>query len=131
MITFESVSDLSKLPPDDPAFPIIKDLSEKLLTTAHTMDRPYDPDADGYLVLIEEQDIARPLTEIWSEDAYRLTDIPWEGVGAQDGFYIAIFLANNEFGLVFVIPDADWLSDELIDVLEDNLVPMTETLSGQ
>jgi len=124
VITFKSVSDLSKLHPVNPAYPIIKDLSKKLLTTAESMDRPYDPEADGYLVLIEEGDIDRPLNEIWGKSAYRLIDVPWEGVTRQDGFFTAIFLANNDFGLVFVIPDADWLPDALAEVLEDNLVPL-------
>ena len=123
MITFKTPDDLSKLSPADPAHPIIKDLSGKLLT-AEIMERPYDPEADGYLVLIEEGNINRPLTEIWGDDAYSLIDVPWEGVTRQDGFYIAIFLANNDFGLVFVIPDEDWLPDELVEVLEDNLVPL-------
>ena len=124
VISFKSVSDLSKLHPDNPAYPIIKDLSERLLT-AETMERPYDPEADGYIVgQIDPEDIGRPLTEIWGDDAYSLIDVPWEGVTRQDGFYIAIFLANNDFGLVFVIPDEDWLPDELVEVLEDNLVPL-------
>jgi len=126
MITFKLPDDLSRLSPDNPAYPIIKDLSERLLTTAETMERPYDPEADGYLVHIEEGDIDRPLTEIWGDDAYRLIDVPWEGVTRQDGFYIAIFLANNDFGLVFLIPDEDWVPAELRNVLEDNLIPTPE-----
>ena len=124
MITFKTPDDLSKLSPADPAFPIIKDLSEKLLT-AEIMERPYDPEADGYLVAIDEKDIDRPLTEIWGDDAYRLIDIPWEGISRQHGFFTAIFLADNDFGLVFVIPDEDWVPDALVEVLEDNLVPLS------
>ena len=124
MITFKSLDDLSKLPPDDPAHHIIEDLAQKLLT-AEIMERPYDPDADGYLVAIDEKDIDRPLTEIWGDDAYRLIDVPWEGVTRQHGFFTAIFLADNDFGLVFVIPDEDWVPDALVEVLEDNLVPLS------
>jgi hypothetical protein len=94
------------------------------------MTRPYDPEAEGWIVLIEENDVARPLTEIWGDDAYSLIDTPWEGVSRHDDFYIAVFLANNEFGLVFVIPDDDWLPDELRKVFEDNLVPQPETPTG-
>ncbi len=125
MIQFKSISDLSKLPPDHPAHPIIEHLAHKLLVNTDSMARPHDPDADGWLVLIEESDadVDRPLTEIWGDDAYSLFQVPWEGVTRQDGMYIAVFLANNDFGLVFVIPDEDWLPDELVEVLEDNLVP--------
>lgn len=127
MISFKSVSDLSKLPSDDPAFSIIEDLANRLLVTTESMTRPFDSDAQGWIVLIEETDVDRPLTEIWEDDAYSLLDVPWEGVTWQDDFYVTVFLANNEFGLVFVIPDADWLPAELRDVLEDNLVPQSET----
>lgn len=66
------------------------------------MARPNDPDADGCLVFIEVDDVDRPLPEIWGEDAYRFIDISWEGVSSQNGFYISIFLANNDFGLVLI-----------------------------
>ena len=125
MISFKSLEDLSKLQPEDPAHLIIEDLAHKLLVTTKSMDRPYDPEADGWIVLIEGSDIDRPLTEIWGDDAYRLIDVPWEGVTRQDRFYVAVFLANNQFGLVFVIPDEPWLPVELRNALEANLVPTT------
>lgn len=132
MIQFRSISDL---PPHDEsayesAYSIIEDLAHKLLVTTESMARPYDPEADGWIVLIEEHDVDRPLTEIWGDDAYRLTEIPWDGISHQkgisrhqSGFYIGVFLANNDFGLVFVIPDEPWLPDDLVEVLEDNLIP--------
>ena len=123
MISFKSLNGLSKLPPDDPTYPIIEELARKLLVTTGSMDRLHDPAADGWLALVEEADVERPLTEIWGEDAYSLIDTPWEGVTRQDGFYVAVFLANNQFGLVFIIPDEPWLPDELRKVLDDNLVP--------
>jgi hypothetical protein len=131
MIQFKSISDLSKISRDDPAYPVIEDLAQKLLVTTQSMARPYDPEADGWIVLIEKGDVDRPLTDIWGEDAYRLINTPWEGVSNQDGFYIAVFLANNDFGLVFVIPDADWLPDELRNVLDDNLVPSPDNSTNQ
>ncbi len=130
MISFKSFDDLSKLSSDDPAHPIIEDLAKKLLVTTESMARPYDPDVDGWIVLIEENDVDRPLTEIWGEDAYRLIDIPFEGTTLQgttrqNGVFLGVFLANNQFGLVFVIPDEDWLPHSLRRVLCENLVPET------
>jgi len=115
MISFKSLDDLSKLSSGDPAYPIIKDLSERLLTTAESMDQPYDPEADGYLVLLDQDSIDRPLTEIWGDDAYRLIDVPWEGVTRDESgeFFICVFLANNQWGLVAILPDRDWLYGEL------------------
>jgi hypothetical protein len=125
MITFKSLDDLSKLPPDHPAYPVIKDLAQKLLVTTASMARPYDPEADGYLVLIEESDIDRVLNEIW--DDFTLLNAAWEGISKliskQHNFYIAIFIGAGDFGLVFAIPDEAWLPVELRKVLEGNLVP--------
>jgi hypothetical protein len=133
MISFKSLDDLSKLSSDDPAHPVIEDLAHKLLVTTQSMDRPYDPEADGYLVLVEETDAGRVLNEIW--DDFTLLNAAWEGVtkqGAEQGnFYIAIFIGAGDFGLVFVIPDEAWLPDELRDVLEDNLLPSPDKSTNQ
>ena len=129
MLAIKSLDDLPS--PDDLARSIVEDLANRLLVTDHSTIRPYDPDADGWVVLISETDVDQPLTEIWGDDAYRLIDVPWEGVTRQDRFYVAVFLANNDFGLVFVIPDEDWLPDELRNVLEDNLVPSPDKSTNQ
>ena len=124
MISFKSVSDLlSKLPPDDPAHPVIEDLAHKLLVTTDSMARPYDPEADGWIVLIEESDVDRPLTEIWGDDAYSLIDVPWEGVTRDESgeFFICIFLANNQWGLVAILPDRDFLTGELRECIEAHM----------
>ena len=47
----------------------------------------------------------------------------------RDGFFIAIYLANNEYGLIFVIPDAPWVNGELRQMIEDNLDPLPEPSS--
>ena len=53
------------------------------------------------------QTAAAALTEIWGEDAYRLIDVPWEGVTRDESgeFFICVFLANNQWGLVAILPD--------------------------
>jgi len=37
----------------------------------------------------------------------------------QSDFFIAIYLANNEYGLCFVIPDSPWVDGELRRLIED------------
>ena len=133
MISFKSLSDLSKLPHDDPAHSIIEDLTQRLLVTTDSMARPYDFEADGWLVLIEESDANRVLHEIW--DDFTLLNTNWEGITKQStergDFYIAIFIGAGDFGLVFVIPDDAWLPMELREVLQDNLVPSPDKSSNQ
>jgi hypothetical protein len=75
-------------------------------------------------VLVQEDDLGSESQDVWSERA--LVELLWEGVHREGDHYIAVYLPNNQFGLVFVIPDEDWLGDELREVLEDNLVPLLE-----
>ena len=124
MLEFKSPEDLSKLPPDDPVFPIAKTWSNgsSPITSPRVMNTPED---DGWIVVIEENDKDRVLSEIWSD--WTLLDIPWEGITLRDGFYQAVFLANDQFGIVFIIPDAPWVTGELRKMIEDHLDPLPET----
>ncbi len=80
--------------------------------------RAYDHDDDGWIALIEEKDIDRVITEIWSD--WKLADVAWEGISYRDGFLQAIYLADNEKGFVIVIPYAPWFSDKLRESIEFN-----------
>jgi hypothetical protein len=122
MITFKSTEDLNKLPADDPAYATVKELIEQLITAYSPPGRAYDAEDDGYIILIEPEDADRELDELW--DGCTLLNIPWEGIMLRDGFYTAIWLANNEYGLTFVIPDADWVDGELREFIEDILDPL-------
>ncbi len=117
MKIIKSRTDLSQIPPTDLSYPIMDDLVRCLIDDYS----PYDPEADGFLVLIQESDTDGPLIGIW--DDWTLLDIPWEGATKEDGFFKAIFLANNEFGIVFLIPDAEWVNGKLREALEYHLDP--------
>jgi hypothetical protein len=101
MILFKSPEDLQKLPTKNLAYPIIKDLVQRLIIDFIKESNLYIPEDHGYIALIEEHDKDRVLSEIW--DDWTLLDIPWEGISIVDGFFQAVFLANNEFGIVFII----------------------------
>jgi hypothetical protein len=119
MKTFTSLSDLSQLAEDDPAKPVVKQLLEWLIAPGDFPDHPYDPEEHGYIVLVEPGDADRELEDI---DMPRLTDIMWEGVSIIQGYYHAVYLGAGDYGIGFVIPvDADWIGDELREVLESLL----------
>ena len=122
MITFKSTEDLSKLPPSYPAFPTVKELFHRLIMAYTTSGQPYNHEDYGYVILIEEADMNRTLDEIW--DGCTLLDIYWEGIMRRGDYFIAIYLANNEYGLVFVIPDAPWVDGELRQMIEDTMDPL-------
>ena len=120
MLHFKSTADLKQLPESHPAYPIIKDLVERLIVD-FPPGRAYDPEDDGWIALIEEKDVDRVITEIWSD--WRLADVEWEGISLKDGHYQAVYLADNEKGFVFLIPDAPWLPDSLRESIEYYLDP--------
>jgi hypothetical protein len=122
MITFKSTEDLNKLSPDDPAYATVKELIEQLISAYSPPGRTYDAEDDGYIILIEPEDAQRELDELW--EGCSLLRIPWEGIMLRDGFYIGIWLANNEYGLTFVIPDAPWICGKLRSLIEDILDPL-------
>jgi hypothetical protein len=120
MLKFTSEADLLHLNPDDPAHTVIEELVQRLFKKS---EFGYSPEADGYLVLLDQDDVDRPLTEIWGDDAYSLIDVPWEGVHKDESgeFFICVFLANNQWGLVAILPDRDWVYGELRDSIECHL----------
>ena len=115
MLHFKSTTDLKQLPETHPAYPLIKDLVERLIVE-FPPGRAYDPDDDGWIALIEEQDIDRVITEIWPD--WRLADVAWEGITYRDGFWQAIYLSDNEKGFVIVIPDEPWITPALRENIE-------------
>ena len=96
MFIFKTRADLAQLPPWHPALPIVTDLFNRI------------PSDCGYLVLIEDGDDFIDLPEMRS----RLVDIAWDGAGKIEGYFHAVHLTNNEFGIGFLIPDS--LADPLL-----------------
>ena len=119
MITFKSHNDLEKLNNDDPARPIMQDLVSVLIDDFNEPGQSYDADDFGYLVLIEPGDTDRVLTDV--DMPWTLADVPWEGASMRDGFIYAVYLGTDDYGMGFVIPDADWVNGRLREVLEDIL----------
>lgn len=116
MITFKSRSDLSKLSPSDPAYPVMKELVEQLITTYTSPDCTYDAAAYGYCALLEEGDLdGRELPDLGSN----LLDVLWEGAFKKDGFYVAIYLWNDDAGMTVTIPDEPWVDGKLRELLDE------------
>jgi hypothetical protein len=129
MLTFKSLTDLEQLPPTDPARGIIEKLVHSYIEEGERSGYHYDPTADGYIVLVQEDDLDSESQDVWNERS--LVELLWEGVHREGDYYIAVYLPNNQFGLVFVIPDQQWLPNELRNVLEDNLVPSPDKFTNQ
>jgi hypothetical protein len=124
VITFKSTEVLSNLPPDDPAFPTVQELVGRLISAYIVPGQHYNKEDYGYVTLIEESDPERNLDEIWG--GCTPLDIFWEGIMLRSGFLVAVYLADNIYGLVFVIVDAPWVSCELRRIIEDTADPLPE-----
>jgi len=125
MITFKSPEDLDKLSPDDPAFPTIEELVNDLITAYTEPGRPYDHDAYGYISLVSSKsEVNGTLDEPWK--GANIKSIPWEGIMKRGDFYIAIYLANNEWGWTLVIP-TKWAIGATRKFIESILDPVELT----
>ena len=121
MLTFKSFECLSQLGSDHPSRYVVEDLLNTIITEAERLGHSYHPDHDGYIVIPSRLKIDHEL-DLFTPPR-KLEDVLWCGVDVRSGHFVAVFLPNNQFGLIFVIPDADWLPDGLRRVLCENLVP--------
>ena len=126
MLTFKSIDDLSKLNSDDSSYSLIEDLVYRLCVDIPKENFKYDPSADGWINLVQPNDIGRVITEIW--DDWTLLDVEWEAVtrhkSNQSSFLVACFLCDNQKGFLFIFDEnADWLQGELRQILEEHLDP--------
>ena len=115
MKTFKSIADVEHAR-HHPLHATIKELASTFMT-----ESDYRPEDDGYLALLEREDVDRVLDDL--DMPYRLSEVPFEGVSIIDGCFLAVYLPNNQFGLDFLIPDAEWLTGEARRHLEDHLDP--------
>ena len=99
------------------------------------IDHPWDPESDGYLVYFEEKDknaMFGDIPEIGIQHKYGgiyhqwMTNSGpmWEGVIAhEDELYVVTVLFNNEFAVIYYIPNRDWVDPDLLNKLEERLDP--------
>ncbi len=103
MLQFTHPHDLKQLPeahPAYPAYPLIKEMVARLIVDSPP-GRAYAPEDDGWIALIEEQDIDCVITELWSD--LKLTEVEWDGITCRDSLWQAIYLADNEKGVAILI----------------------------
>ena len=120
MLTFKSFDDLSQLPAKEPARPVIQNLLKSLIPEANSSVYSYNPN-DGKVVLVEHRDVDIELDLF--DPPTKLEDVFWEGAHLDRDFFIAVFVPNNQFTLVCVIENADWLPPDLRRALCACLVP--------
>jgi hypothetical protein len=114
MKTFKSIPDLEQLR-NHPLHATIK----SLVATSIVATPEYRPEDDGYLVLIEPDDVNRVLSDL--DMPWRLSEVPFEAVTMVDGLFHAVYIPNNQFALSILVPDADWLPEDVRGHLEAHI----------
>ena len=109
MLKFTSSGDLARLPKTDPAQPVISLMIDNLFTEAHNTD-------PVTIALMQPGDTDHPLTEICNAE-----DVSLEGIVQQQGMYLIVLQTDYHYGIVFVVPNAEWLGGELRRCIEQNL----------
>ncbi len=105
MKTFKTLKDLRQLQETDSSH---REVKRGLKREGHI---------EGYFVLIEEGDREFELPELSGD----IATLSFEGVFKVHGYYHAVYLTNNSFGIEFVIPDAPWLDADIRTSLEQHL----------
>jgi hypothetical protein len=129
MIILRSPVCLSRLSPHNPSRIIIEELIDQVVQESKRTKHHWVFEQDGGFILVQPEDMSTTLAEF--HPGKTLSTLPYEGVHIKDGHYIGVTLLNNQASLVWIIPDAAWLPDELRNVLEDNRMPSTENPSNQ
>lgn len=109
---------------------IVKELLSKLISTHTRKGRQFNPEEDGFVVLIEKGD--NPIIQK-SELGYMLKDAPLtplaqlKPVAGEINCYITAIHYDDQFSVHLVIPDEPWLNSAVRKRLEANLEPARST----
>ena len=106
MMTFTSSADLSRLQQTDPAHTVIAKLADGLFSDT----RPVT------ITLLQPDDTDPPLADMCSAE-----DVTLEGILERENMFLIALQSHYGFGIVLAIPDADWLTSEFRQCIEDNL----------
>ena len=111
MVEFKSLADVAAHPFANPKHRrAVEDAVRQLVEDLPPPDCPYNPDADGWVVLLEKGDGENVLSAF---TRCPLSETPWEG-GSRDkrtGCITAYLCTSNSFALTVVIPnDGGFLS---------------------
>jgi hypothetical protein len=112
MYVIKSTADLQRVPLSHPCYAYV---SRRTWRLVHGRDG-YDPEADGYVVLLEPRDLR--LAALLPEVPVPLVEVPWEGVSRGPGLFHGVVLTSNQFAVDVVVPDEPWLPRSVRATLE-------------
>jgi hypothetical protein len=111
MKEFRSLEDVDRaLLPDD-LLKVVRGTLKGLIDAYAEAGETFDPDEDGYTVLVERGDTDEVTRA--AIGGYTLRDALFEGAVYEHGCFLTCVLFNNQFGVSIVVPDEPWLDPEV------------------
>jgi len=92
-----------------------------VLTEASAGDAaPYDPDRDGFVVVLDQPGDDEALRHVIGCSFLEAT-LEGASYDPENGCFVAVVLSNNEFGLTLIVPDVPGLDPRIRRKLIDEL----------
>jgi len=102
MKVFKSIADVEAAGLSPPVHGVVHRVVSGFIEALAQYGGTYDPDDDGWTILIEGGDEA----EVAAEIGYPLAEALFEGVFRDDGCLIGVVLHSNQFGYSLVFVDS-------------------------
>lgn len=109
MKVFKSVEDVEGAGLSPPVHDVVHRVVKGFIDALAEYGQVYDPEDDGYTLLIEGGDDA----EVAAEIGYPIGDALFEGVTHEDGAFVGCVLHNNQFGFSLIFIDSPLLDPVL------------------
>jgi hypothetical protein len=113
MKTFKSIADLEQLR-NNPLHDTVKEIISPYID-----DPNYRPEDDGYVSLLGSGDVDRILSDL--DMPWRLSEVPFEAVTMVNQCLHCLYIPNNQFALSILVPDEEWLPDDVRRHLEAHI----------
>lgn len=128
MLIFKSLEDVAKARLPSRLDGLVRRSVEEAIRAGDFPEEghPYDPEADGYVVLLQPGDDRRRLTELGLENPVDGLTFESLQVDPHSRAFVGCFLANNQFALTIILPDASWLHGGVRQRMTDKLDPLPE-----
>jgi hypothetical protein len=105
MRVFKSIEDVEAAGLSPPVHGVVHRVVKGFIDALEEYGGTYDPEDDGWTILIEGGDEDAVAGEI----GYPLTEALFEGVFREDGCFVGCVLHNNQFGYSLVFVDSPTL----------------------
>ena len=118
MKEFRSLEDVEQAGLPDNLFRVVHSSLQGLIECYAGSGFEYTPEDDGFAVLIEAGDSEESIS---SAIGHSLIDAPWEGASLTDGYFIAVLMHNNQYGITVFLEDGPPLDPAVRARLMDDM----------